>query len=141
MITALTGTISEPVMRNSSTSVARHTRPTAYGQPARQSLLHVGQLRGRSPDLDVEGHRVVGSDPVDHRGRRVALRGARRDQVHDAQARMVGRAGSRLRGHHRSTTPASSQVTKAGSLASAAAMTVTGSVPRAGKRSEKRQGP
>ena len=92
MTTALIGTTTEPVIRNSSTSVASDHHGRGDRQAGAELGLDVGQLGRGAADLDVE-RRAVAADPVDECGRCGALGGAGRDEVDDGHARWACRAG------------------------------------------------
>ena len=121
---------------NSSTSVASTTTAAGEWEPGAEPVLDVDQLGRRPADLDVEAG-DLGADPLDERGRLRALRGAGRDEVDDGDARAACPDGSTHRRRRRADDTSASQAAKAGSSASAPATTVTGSVPRAGNRSDR----
>ena len=134
MTTALIGTITEPVMRNSSTRVAVTTRSAAYGRRS-LSRAFTSMSSAAIPPTSVSkvGWRVA--QLSDELGCFGALRGADRGDVDDGDARRgVGSDGRPRRRRAWPRRPRARRRTRRSS-ASVSAMTVTGSVPRAGNRS------
>ena len=133
MTSALTGMTTDPVIRKSSSRVASTTTTAAIGSRD-PSLDLTSASSAAGPPTCMSKAGAVGADPLDQRGRGWALGRAGRDEVDDGRAgggaRPDGGAGDAVRVRDVGHPCCGGRV-----AGSTSAMTVTGSVPRAGNRS------
>ena len=134
MTTALTGTTIDARHQEQQDERGEDDdQPAAEREPGGQLAFDVGELGGGPTDLGVERRSVV-ADPLDQRRRPGALGGPGGDEVDDGEAGRRARAG-RCADDAVGCDTSAYQAWNVGSVASTSAMTVTGSVPRAGNRS------